>query len=189
MNENLDLAEILKNCLIGTKLYSPLIGECELRSVNEKGDYPIQVLACNATVYCYFTKQGIYDKGCPGAECLLFPSKDNRDWSTFKVPNKLPKSWEEFCELKPNTSNDYYIDYIWLALCQLIQLRDCYNDGWQPDWTNGNITKYCITYNADRMITVEFYTKHCILAFKTKELRDEFYSNFIDLIKTAKPLL
>ena len=25
-------------------------------------------------------------EGCPDAECLLFPSKDQRDWSKFKAP-------------------------------------------------------------------------------------------------------
>lgn len=30
-----------------------------------------------------------------------------------------------------------------LALCQLLQLRECYNEGWKPDWKD-NECKYCI---------------------------------------------
>lgn len=75
--ENLNLIEILKNVPIGTKLYSPIFGECELDGVS------------NAFIYIsgkhggYLNKDGTYYEGC--GECQLFPSKENRDWSTFKI--------------------------------------------------------------------------------------------------------
>lgn len=84
MNENLDLVKILKDCPRGTKLYSPLCGEVVLNTVDEYCiDYPIEV-------NCYdfqltFTRDGrLYDE-LPDSECVLFPSKDQRDWSKFKV--------------------------------------------------------------------------------------------------------
>lgn len=41
MNKNLNLAEILKDAPKGTKLWSPLCGECELVAVDENYTYPI----------------------------------------------------------------------------------------------------------------------------------------------------
>ena len=75
-----------------------------------------------------------------------------------------------------------------LALCQLIQLRDCYNDGWTPDWTNTDV-KYTIAYFQDRIDLDLSHYGPCILAFKSQELCGEFYNNFKDLIEIAKPLL
>lgn len=73
-----------------------------------------------------------------------------------------------------------------LALCQLIQLRDCYNGDWVPE----------IGY--DDMYTIDFTlgeisegVQKCmpeILMFKTSELCDEFLRNFRDLIEKIKPL-
>lgn len=75
-----------------------------------------------------------------------------------------------------------------LALCQLIQLRDCYNDGWTPNWNCGD-TKYCIMFIDNQSAIVNNTSIQKILAFKTSELRDEFLENFKDLIEIAKPLL
>ena len=87
MNENLDLVKILKNCPRGTKLYSPLCCEVVLNSVNEYNvDYPIEVNRKNGQLT--FTRDGrLYDES-PDGECVLFPSKDQRDWSKFKMPVK-----------------------------------------------------------------------------------------------------
>lgn len=75
-----------------------------------------------------------------------------------------------------------------LALCQLIQLRDCYNQGWKPDWTNRN-NNYCIFTHQGRIYKDTILNINMILAFKTPDLRDKFYNNFRDLIEIAKPLL
>ena len=84
MNENLDLVKILKDCPRGTKLYSPLCGEVVLNSVNNYANYPIEVNHNNSKLT--FTRDGrLYDE-LPDSECVLFPSKDQRDWSKFKIP-------------------------------------------------------------------------------------------------------
>lgn len=76
-----------------------------------------------------------------------------------------------------------------LALCQLIQLRDCYNGGWKPDWNNIKEDKYVI-YIEHNIIMIEIHkTVNQILSFKTEELRNAFLYNFRDLIEIAKPLL
>ena len=75
-----------------------------------------------------------------------------------------------------------------LALMQLIQLRDCYNDGWVSDWTDGT-TKYSIFVFNNKPDRCSSIQAQRVLTFKTLELRNEFFDNFKDLIKIAKPLL
>jgi hypothetical protein len=84
--EKLNLVKILKNCSKGTKLYSPALGECALEGVNDNNDYPIKVtykIINNDTRFDYFTKDGYLLLNKPDAECMLFPSKDQRDWSKW----------------------------------------------------------------------------------------------------------
>ena len=76
-----------------------------------------------------------------------------------------------------------------LALCQLIQLRDCYNDGWTPDWTDCSESKHTIYPYRNVFTTGYTWVNSRILIFKTQELRDQFLENFRDLIEIAKPLL
>lgn len=84
MNKNLDLAEILKNCPRGTKLYSPLCGEVSFDRVDEDDIcYPIKA-NCDG-LQITFERDGRLYRNFDG-ECMLFPSKDQRDWSKFKAP-------------------------------------------------------------------------------------------------------
>lgn len=75
-----------------------------------------------------------------------------------------------------------------LALCKLIQLRDCYNDGWKPDWNSLDV-KYTLCYYCDKIVMSNLINFHTLLVFKTECLRDVFYKNFKDLIEQAKLLL
>ena len=74
------------------------------------------------------------------------------------------------------------------ALCKLIQLRDCYNDGWKPDW-NISETKYNIYTRCNKLEVGTVGNVSFVLAFKTQKLRDTFLYNFKDLIEQAKLLL
>lgn len=83
MEKDLNLVELLKGAPKGTKLYSPICGECELAEVRDvDGDGAIKVQT-RAKYTWSFAKNGHFLK--ERGECLLFPSRDNRDWSTFKV--------------------------------------------------------------------------------------------------------
>ena len=114
MNENLNLVEILKDCPVGTKLYSPLYGDVELLSVtqNNGGEYPIEI-KINETSYEYFTIDGRVFAEYDG-ECLLFPSKEQRDWSKFKPkkPKFNPKTLNTFDKVLVRTGTRSY--HIWL---------------------------------------------------------------------------
>lgn len=82
MNENLNLVEILKDAPQGTKLWSPIIGECELVEVDENCMYPIKCKALDNNFWKFYS-DGRY-VNYEGAKCVLFPSEENKDWSTFK---------------------------------------------------------------------------------------------------------
>lgn len=85
MNENIDLTKILKDCPNGTKLYTPVWGEVTFIEVEDK-DYAYPI--CIYTNTC--TKVQLTKNGClisiTDSECILFPSKEQRDWSKFTAP-------------------------------------------------------------------------------------------------------
>lgn len=74
----MDLIKILKECPM-TKLYSTVLGWVTFEDIIEDAEYPIIVI-CKDGALESFTAEGKmldYDD----AECTLFPSKDQRDWS------------------------------------------------------------------------------------------------------------
>ena len=77
----MNIAEILKNVPKGTKLYSPMFGDVFL--VLASGDF-ISVYKGNTNHTYRFNKEGKYSEH---GECMLFPSRENRDWNTF-IPFK-----------------------------------------------------------------------------------------------------
>lgn len=81
MNERIDLLEILKDCPRGTKLYSTVRGEVEFDHIDSDKDYPIHTT--NKDSLALFTGDGKYYIEYDG-ECVLFPSKNQRDWSKFE---------------------------------------------------------------------------------------------------------
>ena len=140
----------------------------------------------------------------------------------IKKERKLPKSWEEFCEMFPIMKEECYIKSLdssivfnrmaystlpiersavfdknvlpdrataeaIIALCQLIQLRDCYNGDWVPDWSEDKVksTIEVIEGSVRGTFGQSFGT---LFYFETNELRDKFLRNFSTLIEKIKPL-
>ena len=99
MNENLNLVEILKDVPEGTKLWSPVCGECKFHKISANESYPIECMTKNHAgnfLLVLFTNTGGYDLNFADGECVLFPSKENHDWSTFKIPKTTHKHFESF---------------------------------------------------------------------------------------------
>ena len=96
MNENINLIEILKDCPKGTKLYSTIYGDVEFDSINEDKSHPIIVRIGEDHTECFSADGKIYS--FYDGECMLFPSKDQRDWSKFKAkkPKFDPKTLQPF---------------------------------------------------------------------------------------------
>ena len=127
----------------------------------------------------------------------------------FKKINELPKTWEElknisgylvsgFSEIIPSslinandcTKNRFPTKELAeaaLALAQLLQLRDRYNGDNKGFIYNKD--NYCLAVCNNSIFKDWNVHTQKVLAFRTKELRDEFYDNFKDLIEIAKPLL
>lgn len=75
---NINIADLLKDCPKGTKLYSTVCGECELDETTED---EIHTIYSNGGRMDYFTDGKLRRDG----ECLLFPSKEVRNWGCFNV--------------------------------------------------------------------------------------------------------
>lgn len=105
--ENLDLVEILKDAPEGTKLYSTINGDVILYEVHDDGrEYPISIVVKENDIDKeHFTKEGKYYSQYPG-ECILFPSKDNRDWSTFKYKRSKSKPKDDWKGFHPSESDN-----------------------------------------------------------------------------------
>ena len=132
------------------------------------------------------------------------------------IKPQLPKTWEEFCKQnKTNENEEYYLNSIsrivkaeinerhkyndrnvlpnkqaaeqHLALMQLHQLRDCYRQGWIPDWSDCK-NKYGIIYNGAYCIIVNTHTSE-FLTFQSREIAQEFFNSFKDLIEQAGDLI
>ena len=95
MNENLNLVEILKDCPKGTKLYSTVFGEVEFESINDIIG-PIVVTTNTGNAECFTADGKMFTRY--NGECVLFPSKDQRDWSKFKIKKHKfdPKTFQPF---------------------------------------------------------------------------------------------
>lgn len=95
----MNIAEILKDCPKGTKLYSPVFGEVKLEDVINGQDFSIYCITGNGDLDAFTSDGRIYSE-YPDAECILFPSRDQRDWSKFGVSDQTTDQKQE-TELKP----------------------------------------------------------------------------------------
>lgn len=85
MKNKINIVELIKDCPKGTKLYSPLCGECYFDRIN------MGTIICKKqnTQEITFTSEGYYMLPVfDDCECVLFPSKECRDWSKFQRPFK-----------------------------------------------------------------------------------------------------
>lgn len=81
MNEELNLVEILKNTPNGTKLWSDVHGE--ITFVKTQDSIGSEILCISKIYNCSFSSKGEFYAGL--GQCILFPSKTQRDWIKFKV--------------------------------------------------------------------------------------------------------
>lgn len=130
----------------------------------------------------------------------------------------LPKTWEEFCNNYKVQKEECFIDSgsdivvassgarlihpdqnllpnkqaaeAHLALMQLHQLRDCYRQGWEPNWTDGE-DKYCIvrSYNDTNHLVAAYKGAKVFLSFQSADIARLFLKNFRGLIEAAGDLV
>lgn len=89
MKDRINIEKLLKDCPEGMELYSPLCGKCFYKGIEEKihPDYKLVVKTQKGTEI-WFDEFGNYFKDFDDSKCLLFPSKDQQDWSKFQRPFK-----------------------------------------------------------------------------------------------------
>lgn len=80
METKINIAAILKDKPQGTKLFSPICGECKLSYVESVKSEPQIGTESDAFGAFYFWDDG---KAYVEGECMLFPSKKMHDWSKF----------------------------------------------------------------------------------------------------------
>lgn len=171
MNENINLCEILKDCPKGTELYSSIHGKVLFSGIDKLDICPIEVIANgydgNDSI-TNFAADGRYLHFCE-AECVLFPSKDQRDWSKWQCPKpKKPKFDPK--TLKPFDRVLVRDTLTWECSFFNRHLKNPYPNRIGRTLTaTGGSYSYCIPYNDD--------TKHLV---GTKEEAPEFYRYWED---------
>lgn len=159
MNENIDLTKILKDCPKGTKFYSPIFGEVDFKEI--RSDNENAIVITKGVIEASFTKEGFYYADV-SEECLLFPSKEQRDWSKFTAP------WLKRERFDTKTLQPF----------DKVLVRDSQRSIWfckffshimdSPEFreyaTTGGLYRYCIPYNKD--------TKHLV---GTTDKAPDFY--------------
>lgn len=113
MNENIDLTIILKGCPKGTRFYSSNCGEISFNSFRPDKEYPLLFDCCDDS-YVKYTKEGFYLTMFKDAECTVFPSKEQRDWSKFerfwdkpKIKKFDPKTFQAFDKVLVRIGTNY----------------------------------------------------------------------------------
>ena len=158
MNENIDLTKILKDCPEGTKFYSSVWGEVYFYTIFIGEIYSIGIHTCSGSCEL-LTKEGCYRKS-EDIECIIFPSKEQRDWSKFTAP------WYKKEKFDPNTFKPFdkvlvRSDRQNIWSCDLFSFIDYLTNYFQ---CCVSFNQYCIPYNDD--------TKHLV---GTTDEAPEFY--------------
>lgn len=150
MNENIDLTKILEGCPTGTEFYHTVYGRVWLICIDLCSEHPIRLSLHNDSfANTTLTKKGTFSVDYDG-ECLLFPSKNQRDWSKFvrfwdkqKVDKFDPKTFKTFDE---------------------VLIRPYLGCTWEPDFWGYKTDNWvkCITTGVTNCIPYNEETKHLI---------------------------
>ena len=142
----------------------------------------------------------------------------DKEKSTFekivfkKKKNTKPRSWEEYLEL--NTGFDgagidwncggvqttglhhrgkaivpTHLAQPFIAMMQLMSLRQAWIGDWKPDWSCGYSSNYCVVGVGDRFDVCILSKCRYALSFPTIEMAKDFMDCFKGLLEIAKPLI
>ena len=109
--QKLNLCEILKHCPVGEPFWSPMLGDVKFFGIDQTVKLVCVTTVSNVT-------RGINADGTltvddvTSEEVMLYPSREQRDWSKVKYEPKkeLPRTWEEFCKNYERKKGDSHID-------------------------------------------------------------------------------
>ena len=159
MNERVDLNKILKYCPKGWEFYSSIHGVVNFEELNTSDKYPVIISYKNGKLESFGADGRLFLDYA--GECVLFPSKDQRDWSKFTAP------WYKKKKFDPKTLKPF----------DKVLVRDDDSCKWRVNFYShegesmaypfrciGKTYTYCIPYNDE--------TKHLV---GTKDEAPEYY--------------
>lgn len=166
-NKELNLAELLKNH-IGERFYTTAYGDVVLEEIMTNVKYKDTLIVC-PTSYIV-GRESIFSNGKinNAGEVVIFPDREQRDWSVWMSENKKD-TYEEVCKSMfnggawyPDTGVNEIIfnglrdDYCMfnaksklqlqklLAINMLMNVQKYIEDGWHPDWEDNDEPKWYI---------------------------------------------
>ena len=165
MNENIDLTKILENCPVGWEFWSDNYGKVRFKCINTSLEQPVTVRRTDG-YNAYYTEEGWYSSDFP-ASCLLWPSKDCRDWSKFTA------HWYKKEKFNPKTLQPF----------DKVLVKDITEDKWECNifshiYDDLSIYPYgCVKSGFKRFIPYNDDTKHLV---GTNDEAPEFYRYWED---------
>lgn len=191
MNKQLNLCKILKGHE-GDTFYCSLVGqEVTLVFINDNLSISVEYINKEDESGDIAAHLVLYPNGAnyKDGECVLFPSKDQRNWSKWiaEQKHKVPKTWSELVEqdkvkfqkainIADKDISDYNaIEKSALALLKIRQLIEVGYGGNVTKWEYPCIDKYIITPTLHiEKVNYKSFKSH--IAFHTKEQAEEFLS-------------
>ena len=139
---------------------------------------------------------------------IVFKKKE-----VFKKKDTKPRSWKEYLELstgfdgcgidwnmkggiqttglhhrsKAIVPTEYGAPFI--AMMQLMSLRQAWIGDWKPDWSCGYSSNYCVVGVGGGFEVCILSKCRYALSFPTIEMAKDFMDCFKDLLEIAKPLI
>lgn len=114
-----NVINILKHCPKGTKLYSPIFGEITFKGIYNHTILGEAIDHNGESRTVAFTRLGRFYCDFPSAECVLFPSKDQKDWDKFQIPFKRGD-----IRMFADKSAVFIMNYDYSAICYLTSKGD-----------------------------------------------------------------
>ena len=166
--QELNLCEILKDCPKGEKFWSPMLGAVKLHDIIQSEDIII-IEAKNRETWEINSDGTINIGDIISPEIMLYPSREQRDWTKVKYEKKKekfdPKTLKPFDKVLSR-----YDGGCWSAnLFSHIEEENNKYHGTCSFVCNGSLVKFCIPYNDD--------TKHLV---GTKDEAPDFYKYWED---------
>lgn len=133
MKEKINIADILKDKPVGLKFYSNTFGYISFNGVHKDKVY---FFSEDTNVHSVKPNGKMYD----GGECIIFPSKEMRDWDKF--------SWKK-CDVLVNKDGDVHIIFE-----RFVDGTYCSFVGKYYLWKENNDTEQF--YEKERLLTSDF---------------------------------
>ena len=149
------------------------------------------------------------DKENSTFEKIVFKKKDDkpRSWGEYyeqQIANKkhgyyiddadcssVSVVWNEYAGANKwrNVLPSKELTEAFLAMMQLMSLRQAWIGDWEPDWKDETRVKFIIICLENQVLFQNTYITSRGLSFPTSEMAEDFMNTFKDLLEIAKPLI